>query len=142
MSQRESRTTFRVRFGETDSAGIVFYPNFFVYFDLATHELFRGSPIGLADQMRGGGFGIPIVECGARFVAALFHDDEITIVTRVAEVRTRALRVEHEVFRAGALCASGFEARVYGRKKPDGSGLELAPIPADLAAWLRNDDPA
>jgi len=133
---RESRTTLRVRFGETDMAGIVFYPNFFAYFDIATQALFAGGPIDLPAQMKSGGFGFPIVESGAKFLGPLFYDDEITIVTRVAELRTRSLRLEHEVRRGDALCATGFEARVYGRKKTDGSGVEVTPIPPDLASWL------
>jgi acyl-CoA thioester hydrolase len=136
VSSRESRTTFRVRFGETDMAGIVFYPNFFAYFDLATQALFAGSPIDLPQQMKSGGFGFPIAESGAKFLAPLYYDDEITIVTSVVELRTRSLRVEHAVYRADVLCATGFEARVHGRKKADGSGLEVAPIPPELAAWL------
>jgi acyl-CoA thioester hydrolase len=136
MSGRESRTTLRVRFGETDMAGIVFYPNFFAYFDIATQALFAGSPIDLPAQMKSGGFGFPIAESGAKFLAPLFYDDEITIVTRVAELRTRSLRVEHDVYRDETLCATGFEARVHGRKRSDGTGVEVTPIPPELAAWL------
>lgn len=138
---RESRTTLRVRFGETDMAGIVFYPNFFAYFDIATQALFAGGPIDLPAQMKSGGFGFPIAESGAKFLGPLFYDDEITIVTRVAELRTRSLRLEHEVRRGDALCATGFEARVYGRKKTDGSGVEVTPIPPDLASWLEDRRP-
>jgi acyl-CoA thioester hydrolase len=139
VSVRESRTTFRVRFGETDMAGIVFYPNFFAYFDIATQALFAGSPIDLPAQMKSGGFGFPIAESGAKFSAPLFYNDEITIVTRVAEVRTRSLRVEHAVYRGETLCATGFEARVHGRKRIDGSGVEVAPIPDTLTSWLRGE---
>jgi YbgC/YbaW family acyl-CoA thioester hydrolase len=133
---RESRTTLRVRFGETDMAGIVFYPNFFAYFDIATQALFAVGPIDLPAQMKAGGFGFPIAESGAKFLAPLSYDDEITIVTTVAEVRTRSLRVEHAVYRGDLLCATGFEARVHGRKKSDGSGVELTPIPPQLVTWL------
>ncbi len=139
---RESRTTFRVRFGETDMAGIVFYPNFFAYFDIATQMLFAGGPVDLPAQMKSGGFGFPIAESGAKFLAPLFYDDEITIVTSVAERRARSLRVEHAVYRGDVLCATGFEVRVHGRKKSDGSGVEVTPIPPELAAWLSGETPA
>jgi YbgC/YbaW family acyl-CoA thioester hydrolase len=139
---RESRTTFRVRFGETDMAGIVFYPNFFAYFDLATQALFAGGPVDLPAQMKSGGFGFPIVESGAKFLAPLFYDDEITIVTTVAELRARSLRVEHAVHRGDVLCATGFETRVHGRKKTDGSGVEVTPIPPELTSWLSGSAPA
>ena len=37
----------RVQWGETDAAGIVFYPNYFRWFDQATHELLAqlGYPV-------------------------------------------------------------------------------------------------
>jgi YbgC/YbaW family acyl-CoA thioester hydrolase len=133
---RESRTTLRVRFGETDMAGIVFYPNFFAYFDIATQALFAGGPVDVPAQMKASGFGFPIAESGAKFLAPLSYDDEITIVSRVADLRTRSLRVEHAVYRGDLLCATGFEARVHGRKKADGSGLEVTPIPPALVSWL------
>jgi acyl-CoA thioester hydrolase len=134
---RVSRLSLRVRFGETDAFGIVFYPNFFQYFDLATEELWRQSPYDFAAGITGGGAGFPIMESGAKFFAPLHPGDEFTIVTSVAEVRTRALRVEHEVWRGETLLASGFEVRAHARKVPGTDKLVMEPIPGDLRAWLQ-----
>ena len=33
--------SFQVRWGDTDAAGIVYYPNFYKWMDEATHEYFK-----------------------------------------------------------------------------------------------------
>ena len=133
---RESLHTLRVRFGETDAFGIVFYPNFFAYFDVAVAALLRASPYGFARGLREGGFGFPIVESGARFHAPVLADDEIDIGTRVTEIRARSVRLEHTVRRAGTIIATGFEIRAFARYSPTAQKIELAEMPADLRAWL------
>jgi acyl-CoA thioester hydrolase len=125
---RSSKTELRVRWGETDAAGIVFYPNYYVWFDVATHELVRGSP-------EHKGFGFPLIESAAKFHAPLFPDDVFTIETVVADVRTKAIRLEHTVRRGETLIATGFEARVFVKILEN--GIEATPIPEDLRTWLQ-----
>lgn len=136
MSALSGACSVRVRFGETDAAGIVFYPNFFIYFDLATQELFRNAPGDWVGDMRATGLGFPIMESGGTFLAPLFHDDEITIVSRVVDVRTRAFRIEHDIARGETAIAQGFEVRAYARKNPQTRALEMQTFSAELRAWL------
>jgi YbgC/YbaW family acyl-CoA thioester hydrolase len=132
-SQSVLRT--RVRFGETDAAGIVFYPTFFIWFDSGTHELLRVGDTPSRDARGAPKDPLPIVECGATFLAPLQFDEEIEIVSTVASIGESSLRVEHEVRTlAGKTCARGFEQRVYIEFK-DGR-LAKAPIPAALRARL------
>lgn len=127
--------THRVEWGETDTAAIIFYPNYFRWFDTATHDLFRsiGYPVS---HMIDRGFAIPIVDCGARFFQALAYEDEVRIVSRIAEVRTRGFRVEHTVHRGEGLIAEGHEVRVCIKMGARGEPLEALCIPDDLRAIL------
>ena len=61
--------------------GIVFYPTYFAWFDHATHRLFASSGRTLLEQLRQEGMSVPIVECGARFLAPVFADDELEVVS-------------------------------------------------------------
>jgi len=130
----------RVRLGETDAAGIVFYPAYFTWFDSGTHGLLR---IGDAPSRGPGGgpkFPLPIVECGATFIAPLAFDEEIEIVSTVAAIGESSLRVEHEVRTLnGKTVARGFEQRVFITVH-DGR-IGKAPIPEELRARL-NGAPA
>src|SRR5438067_9683493 len=49
---RSRRTTVRVRWGDADPAGIVYYPNFFGWFALGTLELLRGWRTPFAELHR------------------------------------------------------------------------------------------
>lgn len=131
---REARTHLRVRFGETDAVGVVFYPNYYTFFDLASDALLRDAGYSVAQAVRSGGLSFPLVQSGARFLAPLFHDDDVEIVSRVTEVRTRSFRVEHEIFKSGTRVAEGFEIRVHARRI--GDCFETAPLPEQLRAAL------
>ena len=131
---RRAVTRTRVRFGETDSAGIVFYPMYFMWFDLGTHALLREGDAPARGPDGAPQHPLPIVECGAKFFAPLKFDDPIEIVSTVAELGESSLRVEHEVRHAGKTVARGFEARVYIRA--EGGRIAKAPIPDDLRARL------
>ena len=77
-------TRTRVRFGDTDAAGIVFYPTFFVWFDVGMSGLLRAALGGeLTDAHGRPRFPVPIVDAGARFVAPLHFDDAIAIRSMV-----------------------------------------------------------
>ena len=132
---RQSIWRTRVRFGETDAAGIVFYPTYFIWFDTGTQGLLRIGEAPGRDARGAPYFPLPLVECGATFLAPLQFDEEIEIVSTVAALGESSLRVEHEVRTlAGKTCARGFEQRVFvtlaaGRPAK-------APIPAELRAQL------
>jgi len=124
-----------VRFGETDAAGIVFYPSFFAWFDAATLELLRidGAPVRGDDGKPR--YPFPVVEASATFIAPLLFDDEIEVVATVAKLGESSLRVEYEVRTPGGkTCARGFEQRVF--VELFGGGIRPAPIPPALRAHL------
>jgi YbgC/YbaW family acyl-CoA thioester hydrolase len=137
-----SRTTeIKVRWGETDAMGIVFYPTYFAWFDHATHELFGSSGRNLATILREEGISVPIAECGARFRAPTFAGDEVAVTATVGELQSRSFRVEHRVERAGREVASGFEVRVVARLEADGR-LAVVPMPDPIREWLAGEEPA
>lgn len=133
----ENTKTFRVPFGDTDAVGIVFYPNYYRWFDQATHDLFRavGYPIV---QMLADGYAIPLVETQAQFRSPLAYDDEVTLVSRVSEIRARTFRVEHSVSRGDTPICQGYEERIWARMLPEG-GLAAEVIPEQIRALIDSD---
>jgi acyl-CoA thioester hydrolase len=124
-----------VQFGETDAAGIVFYPNYFRWFDEASHELLRYSGYSIAAMIERG-YAVPIVECHARFLTPLTLDDEFELVSRVGEVRNRAFRVDHEIRRGDELVCEGYEVRMWVRFATLNAGIVAEPIPPELRNLL------
>ena len=120
-------TRTRVRFGDTDAAGIVFYPTFYVWFDVGTTGLLRAAVGGAAllepdGTMR---WPIPIVDSGARFSSPLYFDDPIAIRSTVTAIGRSSMRIEHVVLRGALEVVHGFEARVLIRH----AAGKLAPTP-------------
>ncbi len=108
----EQPTTVQVRWSDVDPAGIVFYPRFFEWYDLGCEALFASLGLAWPEAFpRYGIVGVPIVESGSRFVHPARYGDVLTIRSRVAWVRAKTFRVEHEISVRGTLCASGFEVR-------------------------------
>jgi acyl-CoA thioester hydrolase len=133
----EHRKTFRVPFGDTDAVGIVFYPNYYRWFDQATHDLFRAAGYPVV-QMLADGYAIPLVETQAQYRASLAYDDDVTLVSRVGEIRARTFRVEHMVSRGDTPICQGYEERIWVRILPEG-GMAAEIIPDGVRALLDAD---
>lgn len=127
-------TRHRVEWGETDAAAIVYYPNYFRWFDRGTHDLFAEIGYPISALLRQGN-ATPLVDAGARFRSALAFGDEVSIESRVTEVQTRTFRIEHTVRRGERVVCEGYEVRIWVRLANDGS-LVGERIPDDLRTVL------
>ena len=127
------RHTFPVRigWGDCDPAQIVFYPNYFAWFDQGAHLLFDhlGLPMGqLAEDY--GVVGLPIVDAKAKFLRPSKYWDKIEVTSWVSEVREKTLVVSHEVRNTGQLAVEGSEVRVWATVHPEDSNrLQAMAIP-------------
>lgn len=128
---------YYVQWGDTDAAGIVFYPNYFRWFDHAALEFLRS--IGWPLETLKSQFQVvaPIIEAGCRFQKPLRYHDLLTIETVVTDVRTRSFRLEHRVSRGNEITGVGYEVRGMARiPANDGSPLELVVIPEEVRVCL------
>jgi len=86
-------TTVRVRFGDTDPYGIVYFVSYFRYCHRAIEEYLRAVGLRPEETFKNiqEGFGLPIVEAWGRFRKPARYGDLLRIRTRVTEVRPKAL---------------------------------------------------
>lgn len=124
-----SRIELRVHWGECDPAGIVFYPNYFRWFDECTQALLRSA--GWDQRSLREAFGIvgtAAVDAHARFTSPVSHGDVLQAESRVEKWGNASFTVHHRFERAGTMAVEGREVRVWA--KPDGAGgLRTEPIP-------------
>jgi 4-hydroxybenzoyl-CoA thioesterase len=127
-----SRRAIRVDWGDCDPAGIVFYPNYFRWFDANTTMLFESVGLSLPALYRAHGLvGFPLLDVGAKFLGASRFGDELEAESSIGEWTEKTLKVEHRFRRAGTLLVEGFELRVCTVPHPDdASRIKAAPIPA------------
>lgn len=84
---RTSRTTLRVRYAETDAMGIVYYANYFVWFEAARGDFMRTFDSSYR-ELEAEGVLMPVIEAECRYLAPARYDDEV-------EVRAEARLLSH-----------------------------------------------
>ena len=127
--------TFQVQWGDTDAAGIVFYPNFYKWMDQATHNLLAniGYPTSLLFRQQK--MGVPLLEAKCQFSSPLFFEDQVKLVTSIAELRDKVIALQHEFYRDGTKVASGMEKRAWVAFSTD-KPIKAVSIPDEIRSRL------
>jgi 4-hydroxybenzoyl-CoA thioesterase len=128
-----------VEWGHCDPAGIVYFPNYFTYFDASTNALFlRALGCNKFEMLKRYGIvGIPLVDVGARFMVPSTFGDIVAIESSVAEIRRSSFRMLHRLLKGDTLAVEGTETRVWvGRDPANLDKLKGVPIPAEVVASL------
>ncbi len=121
----------RVEFADCDSAGIVFYPNFYTWFDRATERLF--ASVGLTYQTmrrQHGVVGLPLLETGAKYLRPCRHGEAMRLESWVDEWREKVFVAKHRIECAGETAVEGYETRAWAvPSEAAGRSMRAAPIP-------------
>lgn len=134
-----NRRILTVEFGDCDPARIVYYPNYFRWFDQGTHHLFAEAGFPLARLTEERGLTIPLVSAKGDFRGPAVWGDRIAVDSRITRWGSRAFDIAHTVTHAetGAPIAEGAETRVCVAIDPDDpKGIKGVPIPDDIRAAL------
>ena len=102
-----SETHLRVRYGETDQMGYVYYGHYASYFEVARVESLRqlGMTYKELEEM---GVMMPVLENKSRYLSPALYDDNLKIVTTIREKPGVRIRFEYEIFNeAGRLLHQG-----------------------------------
>ena len=92
--------TVRVIYGDTDQMGVVYYANYFRYFELARSELFRSKGGSYRAMEKEGRF-LPVVDASCQYKASARYDDLLKVRVEVTEVRRASLEFGYQVRRDG-----------------------------------------
>jgi len=90
-------TSVRVRYAESDQMGVVYYANFFVWFEIGRVEMLRQLGVRYKDMEDQDDCHIVVAEASCSYKKPARYDDLLRIRTRVAEARSRMLRFAYEV---------------------------------------------
>ncbi|MFT3924274.1 MAG: thioesterase family protein [Myxococcales bacterium] len=97
----------RVRWAELDPQGIVFNPNYFMYFDVAFSEYMRAIGYAYPGGLSTAGCDLFAVSANATFRASARYDDELQVAVRVARIGRTSLTAELAVYRGEELLVIG-----------------------------------
>jgi acyl-CoA thioester hydrolase len=126
-----------VRYAETDRMQVVHHSTYLLWFEIGRTGLLAeaGFPY---HELEENGMLYPVLEFSCRMVGSVDYGDTVTIETRVAEVRSRAVGFEYTVTNNGRLIATGMTRHVSSdaNLKPRRMADELI---AGLERYLTRD---
>ena len=93
-------TTYRVIYGDTDAAGVVYNANYLRYFEIGRTEMMRAwaLPYKAIEEL---GCILPVTESYLRFKAPAAYDDLLTIAASLVEVSKVTCRFHYAITRLG-----------------------------------------
>ena len=103
---------YRVPYADTDQMGVVYYANYFVFFERARNEMLReaGLPYVSFEEQ---GIMLPVIEAHCDYKNAACYDDELEIYVGFAEVKGCRIKVVNEIYCNGKLLVKGYTRHAF-----------------------------
>lgn len=93
----QSETTVRVRYGETDQMGYVYYGFYAMYYEVARVESLRQLGITYK-QVEEKGIIMPVLENHSKYLAPARYDEVLRIVTTIKTKPGVRIQFEYDIF--------------------------------------------
>jgi acyl-CoA thioester hydrolase len=93
----KAETTVRVRYGETDQMGFVYYGVYAQYYEVGRVEAIRSLGFSYKDMEQKGVL-MPVINLTVNYKKPALYDDEIRIVTTVREMPSVKIQFDYECY--------------------------------------------
>lgn len=91
-----NKLNIRVSYRDTDKMGVVYYANYFVFFEMGRTELMR--QIGFTyDEMEKQGLYFPVINAQCNYHAPAHYDDLITVETTISELKNVTVTFSYKI---------------------------------------------
>jgi YbgC/YbaW family acyl-CoA thioester hydrolase len=128
-------TSKRVEFGDTDSAGLVHFSNFFRYMEAAECEFLRSRGLSVKLEWEGEHIGFPRVSATCDYVSPARFEDLLDVAVSIERLGAKSVTYGFEFALGGTVVARGKVTSVCCRVSA-GHRLESIAIPASYRARL------
>ena len=92
-----SSTKIRVRYGETDQMGYMYYGNYAEFYEVGRVEMLRS--LGLSYRaMEEFGVMMPVLEMHCRYIKPAKYDEEITIKVTISKMPSTRIIFHYELY--------------------------------------------
>jgi len=90
-------TQIRVRYGETDQMGYVYYGNYAVYFEVGRVEAMRN--LGMSyKELEAQGIMMPVLEHTSRYLQPATYDELLTLVVTIKAMPSARITFYYEIY--------------------------------------------
>ena len=114
----------RVRYAETDKMGVVYYANYFVWFEVGRTDLLRQAGWSYR-EMEHDGVALPVIEAHCEYRQSALYDDELDIRTVGSLVSPVRVEFAYEVVRPGDTTVLATGRTVHASLDRDGRPCRL-----------------
>ena len=119
--------------------GVVYYANFFVWFEIGRVEFLRQLGFEYASMEREDGCLLPVVEATCRYRAPARYDEEVVLETQLLQMRTSIIKFGYRVLRTAPgetearLLAEGETVHVVVNRE-----MQRVPLPSKYKNALKD----
>jgi len=87
-----------VRYAETDQMGVVYYANYFVYFESARSDFLRKLGIPYKELEKNDIY-LPVIEAFAKYISPAFYEDELIVELWLEEIKYVSIKIAYNIKR-------------------------------------------
>jgi acyl-CoA thioester hydrolase len=114
----------RVRYAETDQMGVVYYANYFVWFEVGRTDLLRDAGWSYR-EMELEGIALPVIEAHCEYRQSARYDDELEIRTTGSQLSPVRVAFEYEVVRPSDAATIATGRTIHAALDRDGKPCRL-----------------
>ncbi len=125
-------TILRTRYGETDQMGIIYHPNYYIYFEMGRTEFLRDASGMSYKEMEDAGVMLPLSETHCKYRIPARYDDELVVRTSIKEMTVARITFSYQLLRKrdSTLLAEG--ETVHAFTNTSGKPVNLKKIHGEL----------
>lgn len=117
------KTEIRVRYEETDRMGVVYYANYFVWFEIARTEYFRDADLSYRELEEKEHLRIMVVGATASYKSPATYDDLLIVESHITKIKSTSLVFAYKIYCGSRLVAVGETSHVF--TNPEGKPIRI-----------------
>jgi acyl-CoA thioester hydrolase len=127
-------TQIRVRYGETDQMGYLYYGNYAQYYEIGRVEMIRSLGLTYKEMEEEHGVFMPVTDMQVKYLRPIYYDNLVTVRTTVHAMPDKFINFETELLNeAGKLCNTAHVRLCFF----DGATKKLEAAPEFLLEKMR-----
>lgn len=102
-----------IRYAETDQMKVVYYSEYFKYFEEGRASLLRNYGLPYSLIVNSLGYYLPVIEAYAKYLKPALFEDTIIIRTSVQEKPQRYIRFDSKIIKNSEIIIEGFSKHCF-----------------------------
>lgn len=136
MEGRTTTSRLRVRYKDTDQMGIAHHANYIVWFEVGRTDLCREVAVSYR-EIESRGYLLVVTEVGCSYRTPFHYDDEVVLLTRIADLTRRSIRFEYELRDAtGVIHGRGFSSHLWLERETRRPVVAPEDLRESFASWM------